>query len=54
MGSGGIAPLFLTSASDDESPSRSGRFTPGEITPGTHWIGGWVCPRADLDTLKKS
>jgi hypothetical protein len=26
------------------------RFTPGERTPGTHCIGGWVGPRADLDT----
>jgi hypothetical protein len=25
------------------------RFTPGKITPGTHWIGGWVGPRAGLD-----
>jgi hypothetical protein len=25
------------------------RFTPGERTPGTHWIGGWVGPRAGLD-----
>jgi hypothetical protein len=24
-------------------------FTPGERTPGTHWIGGWVVPRAGLD-----
>jgi hypothetical protein len=24
------------------------RFTPGERTPGTHWIGGWVGPRAGL------
>jgi hypothetical protein len=25
------------------SPSRPGRFTPGERAPppGTHWIGGW-------------
>jgi hypothetical protein len=22
---------------------------PGERTPGTHWIGGWVGPRAGLD-----
>jgi hypothetical protein len=22
------------------------RFTPGERTPGTHWIGGWMGPRA--------
>jgi hypothetical protein len=25
-------------------------FTPGERTSGTHWIGGWVGPRAGLDT----
>jgi hypothetical protein len=25
------------------------RFTPGERIPGTHWIGGWVGPRAGLD-----
>jgi hypothetical protein len=22
----------------------------GERAPGTHWIGGWVSPRARLDT----
>jgi hypothetical protein len=26
------------------------RFTPGERTPGTHWTGGWMGPRAGLDT----
>jgi hypothetical protein len=25
-------------------------FSPGERTPGTHWTGGWVRPRAGLDT----
>jgi hypothetical protein len=25
------------------------RFIPGEKTPGTHWIGGWVGLRAGLD-----
>jgi hypothetical protein len=25
------------------------RFTPEERTPCTHWIGGWVGPRAGLD-----
>jgi hypothetical protein len=25
------------------------RFTPGERTPGTHWTGDWVGPRAGLD-----
>jgi hypothetical protein len=30
------------------------RFTPGERTPGTHWTGGWVGLRAELDqTLKQ-
>jgi hypothetical protein len=44
---------FLTSALDggEWSASRPGRaFTPGERTPGTHWRGGWVGPRAGLDT----
>jgi hypothetical protein len=26
---------------------------PGERTPDTHWIGGWVDPRAGLDDVKK-
>jgi hypothetical protein len=25
------------------------RFTPRERTPSTHWIGGWMGPRASLD-----
>jgi hypothetical protein len=44
---------FLTSALDggEWSASRPGRaLPPGERTPGTHWIGGWVGPRAGLDT----
>jgi hypothetical protein len=28
--------------------SRIGRFTPG-----THWIGGWVGPRAGLDDMER-
>jgi hypothetical protein len=33
------------------SASRPGRaFTPGERTAGTHCTGGWVGPRAGLDT----
>jgi hypothetical protein len=35
------------------SASRTGRFTPGERAPGTHWIGGWVGPRAGLDDMKE-
>jgi hypothetical protein len=34
------------------SASCPGRFTPEERAPGTHWIGGWVHPRAGLDTEK--
>jgi len=42
---------FLTSALDGGEwlTSRPGRFTPRERAFGTHWIGGWVGPRAVLD-----
>jgi hypothetical protein len=45
----------LTSALDGgEWPAlRSGRFTSREREPGTHWIGGWVGPRAVLDAVVK-
>jgi hypothetical protein len=39
----------LTSALD----GGSGRFTPWERAPGTHWIGGWVGPRTVLDAVVK-
>jgi hypothetical protein len=47
--------LSLTSALDggEWSASRLGRFTPRERDPGTHWIGGWVGPRAVLDAVVK-
>jgi hypothetical protein len=35
------------------SASRPSRFTPRERAPGTHWIGGWVGPRAVLDAVLK-
>jgi hypothetical protein len=46
---------FLTSALDggEWSTSRHGRFTPRERALGTHWIGGWVGPRAVLDAVVK-
>jgi hypothetical protein len=46
---------FLTSALDGGvwSALRPGRFTPGEKAPGTHWIGGWVGPRAVLGAVVK-
>jgi hypothetical protein len=45
----------LTSALDGGkwSASRPSRFTPKERAPGTHWIGGWVGPRAVLDAVVK-
>jgi hypothetical protein len=42
--------IFLTSAlvGGEWSASR-----PGHFALGTHWIGGWVDPRAGLDDLEK-
>jgi hypothetical protein len=36
------------------SASRPGLITFMEIAAGTHWIRGWVGPRADLDTKRKT
>jgi hypothetical protein len=35
------------------SASRPARFTLSETAPSNHWIGGWVGPRAILDTVLK-
>jgi hypothetical protein len=45
----------LTSTLDggDWSAPRLDRFTPRERAPSTHWIGGWVSPKAVLDTVVK-
>jgi hypothetical protein len=55
LASGGIALPFLTSALDggERSALSPGRFITREGTPGTHWIGGCVDPRAGLDTVEK-
>jgi hypothetical protein len=47
--------VFLTSAlvGGEWSASRFGRFTPGERTPGIHWIGGWVGRRTCLDNMEE-
>jgi hypothetical protein len=39
-----MAPPFLISVLDggECSSSGPGRFNPGEIAPGVHWIGDWV------------
>jgi hypothetical protein len=52
-GSGGIAPTLTSELKGDErSASRPGRFTSGDIAPGTHWRGGRVGHRAGLDAMK--
>jgi hypothetical protein len=33
--------------------SLSSRFTPGDRTPGTHWIGGWVGLRTGVDDVDR-
>jgi hypothetical protein len=45
----------LTSALDggEWSALRPGRFISRERAPNTHWIGGWVGPRAVLDAVVK-
>jgi hypothetical protein len=42
--------IFLTSplAGGEWSASR-----PGRVTPGTHWIGGWVDPKPVWTTWKR-
>jgi hypothetical protein len=42
--------IFFTSALAGGEWSAS---CPGRFTPGTHWIGGWVVPRAGLDEVEK-
>jgi hypothetical protein len=53
-GVGGIASPFLTSALDggEWSVSRPGFFISGGHYPGTHFLGGWVGPCAELEAVK--
>lgn len=53
---GGVEVLlrsFLNLALERSAP-RSGRFTPGERSPVTHFLGCWAGPRARLATLEKN
>jgi hypothetical protein len=45
----------LTSAlaGGEWSGSRPGRFALGKEPPGTHYLEGWVDPRAGLDDMEK-
>jgi hypothetical protein len=47
--------IFLTSAlvGGEWSASHPSRFTSGESAPGTHWMRGWVDPRAGLEDVEK-
>jgi hypothetical protein len=47
--------IFLTLAlvGGEWSASRPSRFTPIDRVPGTHWIGGWVGPRAGLEDVER-
>jgi hypothetical protein len=47
--------FFFTSAlvGGEWSASSAGRFTPGEIALGTHWIGDWMVLRIGLDDVDK-
>jgi hypothetical protein len=52
----GRVEVLLYHSSLDEcewSASRPGRFTPGERITDTHWIGGWMGPRASLYAVEK-
>jgi hypothetical protein len=54
-GGGCIDHVFLTSVlvGGEWSAARPCSFIPGEGAPNTHWIGGWVGPRAGLDDVEK-
>jgi hypothetical protein len=47
--------IFLTLAlvRGEWSASHPSHFTPRERAPGTHWIGGWVGPRTNLDCVER-
>jgi hypothetical protein len=47
--------IFLTSALVGSGQLHAPTaLNPGKRDPGTHWIGGWVDPRAGLGNLEKS
>jgi hypothetical protein len=48
-----IHSLTSALAGGEWSAPRPSCFTPRERAPGTHWIGGWVGPRAILDAVVK-
>jgi len=51
-GSGGKI-FFSSLMNRGEFYSRSNRFSPGEKSPCTYWLGGWVAPRFDLNPVQR-
>jgi hypothetical protein len=49
----GCGVIASTLDGDEWSVSRPGRFTAGEILPGTHSIEDMVSPKAGLNTVEK-
>jgi len=47
--------IFPTTSLDkcERTVSRSDSFIPGKGAIGTHWLGGWAVPRADMVTVTK-
>jgi len=50
--SSGGTPLCIINLGT-RSALHPGHFANGKRAPGTHWLGGWVGPRAALDTVAK-
>jgi len=55
-GSGGTAALILQlrGRQGELSASHLPTLLPSKELHVIHWIGSWVCPRADLEVLEKS
>jgi hypothetical protein len=53
MGECSYSSTILDSARWKWAASRPGWFILRENVQGTHWTGGWVGPRADLDAVEK-
>jgi hypothetical protein len=45
--------IFLALPGGEWSASCPCCFTPRQRASGTHWIGGWLDPRAGLDNVEK-